>query len=73
MIISFTIPADKLDEFKAGFLQAHPVPLDDGGVPEMTEIQWFKKWFISRVFIEYRRGKLMLAQNNVVIDKDILE
>jgi len=72
MDITLTVPDKKVSELKKGFLKKIPVPLDDEGSPEMTELQWIKHWIKQRVMREYRKGKIKLAEENAVIDEDII-
>ena len=69
VIITFTIPAAKAADFKAGFLAKCPVPLlEDPNnpsvlIPEYTEKQWIKEWIRRDVMRAYRHGKILLAQH----------
>ncbi len=72
MDIILTIPANKLNEFKTGFLKSKPVPLDDDGNPTMTEPKWFKFWIKERAMHQYREGKRQLAEENIVIVEDVI-
>ncbi len=77
--ITLTIPNNKLDEFKAGFLAMCPVPMVDDPhiigklIPEFTELQWFKEWIKRDVIRAYRHGKVKLSQEAAVIDEDVIE
>ncbi|HEB28384.1 MAG TPA: hypothetical protein ENI05_11525 [Porticoccus sp.] len=53
VVINFTIPAAKVDDFKAGFLAKAPIPLIESSestpelrimVPQYTAKQWIKAW-----------------------------
>ena len=71
--ITFNIPDDKLPEFKLGFLKRHPVPIDIGGNPTMTENQWLKQWGKQQYFQAYKTGKKQSAYENQLVDGTIVE
>ena len=79
MKITLTIPNEKLEEFRTGFLAMCPVPMiedpENPGqqIPEFTELQWFKEWIIQDLKRAYRHGKKKLAKEAVQIDEDILK
>ncbi len=76
-----TIPDNKVQDFKAGFLAQLPVPTktrDDQGNPIPAEplhsdLEWItlriREWAISR----YKDGKGKLAKEAAIIDKDIIQ
>ncbi len=66
VVITFTIPASKLNDFRAGFLRARPIR------GNYTEKQWIKKIIWDHVFGIYSRGKLDLAKEAAVIDPNII-
>lgn len=63
----YTIPDEKLDEFKEGFLKCQPTPND------MTDNEWIKKWGRIQFMQAYRIGKQQLAREQVIIDENIME
>lgn len=75
--ITLTIPSEKLQEFKTGFLAMCPIPkeYDEEGheLPPMTELQWFKEWIKRDVIRAYRHGKRKLAQEVAQIDENVIE
>ncbi len=77
--ITFTIPAAKVADFKAGFLAKCPVELDEDmdsptyGDPLYTEKQWIKEWIRRDVMRAYRHGKILLAQQTAVIDPNAIQ
>ena len=73
MQIILTIPDNKLAEFRTGFLRKSPVPVDIDGNPEMTELVWLKRWIRYKLLMEYKRGKIKLAQDSIVLDDSIIE
>jgi hypothetical protein len=80
MDVTITIPNDKLDEFRLGFLKICPVPLvnvaDPGDPPdmqpEMSELQWLKKVIRLNLFDKYKQGKALLARENEVVDEGVI-
>jgi hypothetical protein len=81
MDVTITIPNDKLDEFRLGFLKICPVPLvnvaDPGDPldmqPEMSELQWLKKVIRHGLLDKYRQGKMLLARESEDIDEGVIE
>lgn len=67
--ITITIPNDKLDEFKLGFLKAYPKP---SGI---TEIEHVKQFIKDGLLREYRLGKRIIAQQTTTpsIDETVVE
>ena len=60
--IMFTIPDDKFDDFKAKFLRVHPIPPDE---PDLTKNQWIKEWGKQCYADVYRRGRELVAKDNL--------
>lgn len=67
--VTFYIPDNKLDEFKAAFIRQFPVPIED---PPLTENEWIKKWGRIQYLRAYRNGKNLLAADAVNIDDEII-
>lgn len=64
--ITITIPSDKVEEFKLGFLRANPKPEPpetDPPTPPMSDIDYLKYWIRNILINEYRRGKGLLAKD----------
>lgn len=72
MNLSITYTSEKPTKFKAGFLRACPVPLDDDDQPTMTEDEWIKKWGKEQFLNQYRRGVQLLKRDEVVYESDII-
>ena len=68
MILSFTIPDDKLEELKTGFFRAQIKP--DG----VSDLDWFKTCIKRYVLKEYVLGKRQIAEENLdlSIDEDVI-
>jgi len=66
--ITITIPTDKIDEFKAGFLKAYPKEVGD------TDLQHIKKFIRVQLINYYRTGKILIAQEStpVIIDEEVV-
>jgi hypothetical protein len=62
--IVITIPADKVEELKLGFLKVYPIPTDRYGVPLYTEMEWAIYWIKKQLFEAYKEGKKMIAFEN---------
>jgi len=72
--ITYTIPNDKLTEFKRGFLREHPntPPNETGGIT-YTDNEWIREWGKRMFFSAYRYGKRkILAEGDAGIDEDII-
>lgn len=75
--ITYTIPNEKLDDFKAGILKLIPNNelKEDTGELRYTDNQWIKeigkRWFIR----QYKLGKIKIAEelNHPIIDEQIVE
>jgi len=67
--ISITIPSDKLDEFKEGFLKAYPKTGGD------TDLKHIKKFIRVQLLNYYRTGKILIAREStpVDVDEDVVE
>ena len=76
VIITFTIPAAKLADFRAGFLKAKPIQ------GNYTEKQWIKE--VGRAYLVsiYEQGKQMIkdgigtaaiAAAGIVIDPNVIQ
>ena len=59
--IEFTIPIDKLDRVKAGFLEFHP-----NNTPGMTDNQWMKERIMSFIIDSVKQGESMIAQRAAI-------
>lgn len=72
--ITFTIPDNKLAEFKAGFLKSHPIPQDDDGNPLYTENDWIKEAIRQMIMHSYQAGKERIARESTQpsIDTNII-
>ncbi len=80
LAITIIIPAAKVDEFKTGFLDKHPVPLeidenDPNGIwiPRYTDKQWLKLWMKKQMTKAYLQGKQKILNESVIIDPNIIE
>jgi len=67
--ITITIPNDKVDEFKIGFLRAFPKTGSD------TDLQHIKKFIRTQLINYYRTGKILIAQETTEpeIDSEVVE
>jgi len=68
--VTYTIPDEKLTEFKLGFLKAHPVPCDDEGDPLFTDNDWIKEWGKRNFMSAYKRGKGLIMQESITPEID---
>jgi hypothetical protein len=70
--IVITIPADKVEELKLGFLKAYPIPKEHG-VPLYTELEWAELWIKRQLMEAYRIGKNMIADEtiNPIYDENV--
>ena len=66
--IIFTIPDDKIAEFKAGFLKIRPNPEPD----TYNDNQWIKEWGKRQYIETYRRGKQALAQEAASVEDNLV-
>ncbi len=81
VVITLTIPAAKVADFRTGFLAAKPVPrildISDPNNPvmvnSMTDKEWFTKVLRDYAITIYNRGKARLVQEAVTYDPDIME
>ena len=72
--ITITVPQNKLNEFRTGFLRSNPIPLDENEQPEFTELAWFKDVLMTFCREEYKRGKRSLAEDaGYTYDNDVVE
>ena len=72
--ITYTIPDDKLADFKARFLAAHPVPIDVGTLqPEMSENEWIKEWGLRQFKEACDRGDKILYDKEYTKSDDVIE
>jgi len=69
--ITYTIPDEKLDEFKECFLLAEPKPTEIDGEP-ISDNAWIKKWGRMKFMQAYIKGKLIKAKQSMEIDKEII-
>lgn len=65
--ITLTIPDNKLNDLKKGFLKAAPKPEED---KNLTDLQWFKKWLRKMVMNTYKAGKNQIACEHTPPDVD---
>ena len=89
VVLTITIPAAKVVEFRAGFLREHPVPIqhvvDANGIPvldvndmyiyepQYTEKQWFKRVILRYVNSEVKHGNDKIAKENANNDGAIAQ
>jgi len=69
MQITFTIPDEKVKEFKGAFLRIYPVPED------MNENMWIKQCIKRMIYSVYEQGKQQLfqEQNKPTYNRDIIQ
>lgn len=67
VVISFIIPAAKLDDFRAGFFKANPIR------GNYTEKEWVTKTAKNHIRNIYNQGIRQLALEAVVTDPNVLE
>ena len=75
MQITFTIPDNKIDEFKSAFLQIYPVPAPiDEEEPIDTNV-WIKRCVKRMIFSVYEQGrqKIFREQNKPTFDEGIVQ
>ena len=72
MILSFTIPDDKVNELRTAILRDSPVPLDSEGQPIMNDLAWIKHLGVSDYMHRYEKGKRLLAQDTIVNETDLI-
>lgn len=79
--ITLTIPENKIEDFRSGFLATCPIPMtiDPNNsedpmsmIPEFTEKQWIKEWLKRKVIRAYKHGKKQLAEKTAIIDEDLI-
>lgn len=63
--ITITIPNNKIDEFKIGFLKVYPKP--DG----VTDLQHIKNFLREQLLKYYKTGKILIARENMDLDLDL--
>ena len=63
--IVITIPNDKVNELKLGFLKAYPIPKEHG-IPQYTEMEWTIVWIKEQLMRAYKEGKNIIAHEGVV-------
>jgi len=82
VIITFTIPAAKVADFRAGFLAECPnsdTAIDDSDpnnlieTPKYTDKEWFKLQLLEYAKKIYRRGKNKLATESAIIDNNVMQ
>jgi len=68
--LTLTVPDEKLEEFKAGFLKIYPIPDDWEG----TDNQWIKDKIVFTIKRIYKSGKIRIAQESLSpeIDEDVI-
>jgi hypothetical protein len=80
--ITIVIPADKVAEFSAGFLEVAPIPTvpdpNDPGdiskaVPQHTKKQWIKLIIRRYLLAIYFKGKGKLADKAKIIDPNVIQ
>ena len=64
--LTITVPDDKVDELKAGFLKALPNESAD------TDINWIKSKIKEYIIGVYKSGKRQLAVETIIYD-DVIE
>lgn len=71
--ITFTIPDQKLEAFKIGFLKRIPNTLkDEESELVYTDNEWIKEWGKRQYLAKYKDGVQTIANEAAVIDNDIL-
>jgi hypothetical protein len=79
--ITIVIPADKVAEFSAGFLEVAPIPMlpdpNEPGdlskaVPQYTQKQWIRLIIRRYLFAIYSKGKERLADKAKIIDPNVI-
>ncbi len=79
VVITLTIPADKVADFSAGFLAKCPIPMIEDPaspgdmIPQYTEKQWITKWLRRQAIRTYRHGKIKLAQDAAIADPNVIQ
>lgn len=72
--ITYSIPNDKVEEFRAGFLKCNPIPVMLGEEqPSMTAKQWIKEWGKQQFLNAYRVGKQQMAREQMTIEDNLIE
>ena len=73
MQIIFTVPDEKVNDLRNGFLRARPVPIDpETEEPKYADLEWIKMNIRAFVFRIYESGKREIAKDSAVVDKDII-
>jgi hypothetical protein len=67
MDIIIKIPDEKVNEFRLGFLKVCP---NESGE---TDLNWFKIFIRQKLIDIYKTGKTAIAEDQAVIDENILE
>lgn len=71
--VNYTIPDNKLAEFKRGFLKCQTVPLDSEGNPKMSENEWIKEWGRLQFVKAYQTGIRQIAREELILEEDVIE
>ena len=66
VVITLTIPAEKVADFRAGFLERRPIR------GNYTEKEWIKKIVLDYILSIYRAGKQSLAVKTAVADPNVI-
>lgn len=69
--IKYTIPDDKIDEFKECFLLAEPKPISPVG-EVISDNAWIKKWGRMKFMQAYHKGKKLKVAQSIQIDEDMI-
>ncbi len=79
VVITLTIPADKVADFSAGFLAKLPIPMiedpENPGemIDQYTPKQWITEWLRRQAIRAYRHGKETLAQDLAIADPNVIQ
>ena len=65
--ITVNIPDNMVAELSLGFLRSMPIPTANG-VPTTTLAQWVSAFCRDKILREYRKGKMLLAQDLMVVN-----
>ncbi len=71
--VTFTIPDNKLADFKVGFLRRIPNnEKNEDSTPMFTDNEWIKEWGKRQYLSKYKDGKQQIANEAASIDNDII-
>lgn len=75
--INIVIPDEKIQKAKDGLLELWPVPLDDEGNPQFTQVQWFEVLVKNWVRASIHRGLVAKAKREagqaIALDTEVVE